>query len=411
KPPFQTNEVKAIYKKIRDNIYEFPKDVPISEEAKSLIARLLDPKPKSRPSIATVTNHAFFTSGYCPSKLDRSALETAPNFDREERLFKQERLQQQMQQQWDEQQAANAQPSKRYSDFTADLLDQMPTTPTAASRQPVQPHASGSEQHQDPMRYTHNDASTPSRQAQQQQASPASGSKLNYGDKFKIEMVDGDKVTTEIRTMSALRMRAGPDFHQFSQAHARLQKEQQQQQQQRQENQSHMSSTATGNDFSTSIPQANRTERGASSRLPVPRSRVHQSPNTPSFQQGYANEKQLQVSPPQCHVTQASKFNGHGRFLPQPLQPSSVVDSCAAPASGVAAGDKPFTITHEQEAIIRHGQHPGRLGGARRLGVATEEPANTPQSGMDDLFSPVAATPSRFSYHEEDHQQISQQRN
>ncbi|KAH7056076.1 kinase-like domain-containing protein, partial [Linnemannia elongata] len=35
KPPFQTNEVKAIYKKIRDNIYEFPKDVPISEEAKS----------------------------------------------------------------------------------------------------------------------------------------------------------------------------------------------------------------------------------------------------------------------------------------------------------------------------------------------------------------------------------------
>ncbi|KAK3809723.1 MAG: putative calcium-dependent protein kinase, partial [Linnemannia elongata] len=47
KPPFQTNEVKAIYKKIRDNIYEFPKDVPISEEAKSLIARLLDPKPST----------------------------------------------------------------------------------------------------------------------------------------------------------------------------------------------------------------------------------------------------------------------------------------------------------------------------------------------------------------------------
>jgi len=79
-------------------------------------------------------------------------------------------------------------------------------------------------QHQDPTGYTHNDASTPSRQAQQQQSSPASGSKLNYGDKFKIEMVDGDKVTTEIRTMSALRMRAGPDFHQFSQAHARLQR-------------------------------------------------------------------------------------------------------------------------------------------------------------------------------------------
>ncbi|KAF9127000.1 hypothetical protein BG015_004621, partial [Linnemannia schmuckeri] len=46
----------------------------------------------------------------------------------------------------------------------------------------------------------------------------------------------------------------------------------------------------------------------------------------------------------------------------------------------------------------------------RRLGIATEEPANTPQSGMDDLFSPVATTPSRFSYHEEDHQQSLQQR-
>ncbi|KAG0046849.1 Cell cycle serine/threonine-protein kinase cdc5/MSD2, partial [Linnemannia elongata] len=436
KPPFQTNEVKAIYKKIRDNIYEFPKDVPISEEAKSLIARLLDPKPKSRPSIATVTNHAFFTSGYCPSKLDRSALETAPNFDREERLFKQERLQQQMQQQWDEQQAANAQPSKRYSDFTADLLDQMPTTPTAASRQPVQPHASGSEQHQDPMRYTHNDASTPSRQAQQQQASPASGSKLNYGDKFKIEMVDGDKVTTEIRTMSALRMRAGPDFHQFSQAHARLQKEQQQQQQ-RQENQSHMSSTATGNDFSTSIPQANRTERGASSRLPVPRSRVHQSPNTPSFQQGYASEVDLQQQAlqPSAATPTRSSFKSPLHNVTSPRPQSSMAMGASSPnLSSLPRSSIPAQHQRQESLGTSHSPSPmnrrrssdmvsipggsafgkallDRRQGARRLGVATEEPANIPQSGMDDLFSPVATTPSRFSYHEEDHQQISQQRN
>ncbi|KAF9127001.1 Cell cycle serine/threonine-protein kinase cdc5/MSD2 [Linnemannia schmuckeri] len=346
KPPFQTNEVKAIYKKIRDNIYEFPKDVPISEEAKSLIARLLDPKPR-----------------YCPSKLDRSALETAPNFDREERLFKQERLQQQMQQQWDEQQAANAQPSKRYSDFTADMLDQMPTTPTAAGCQPVHPHASGSEQHQDPMRYTHNDASTPTRQAQQQQGSLASGNRLNYGDKFKIEMVDGDKVTTEIRTMSVPRMRAGPDFQQFSQAHARLQKEQQQQQQ-RQENQSHMSSTATGNEFSTSIPQANKTERGVSSRLPVPRSRVNLPPNTTSIQQGHTSEidPQQQLQQPSAAtptrssfkspLNNASEFNGHRRFLAQSFRPSSILNTCAAPASGVSAGNEPLAIAHEQEAIV-----------------------------------------------------------
>ncbi|KAF9131980.1 Cell cycle serine/threonine-protein kinase cdc5/MSD2 [Mortierella sp. GBA39] len=437
KPPFQTNEVKAIYKKIRDNIYEFPKDVPISEEAKSLIARLLDPKPKSRPSIATVTKHAFFTSGYCPSKLDYSALETAPNFDREERLFKQERLQQQMQQQWDEQQAVNAQPTKRYSDFTADMLDQMPTTPTAANRQPVHPHTSGSEQHQDPTRYTHNDALTPSRQAQQQQGSPASGSKLNYGDKFKIEMVDGDKVTTEIRTMSALRMRAGPDFHQFSQAHARLQKEQQQQQQ-RQENQSHMSSTATGNDFSTSIPQANRTERGASSRLPVPRSRVNQPPNTPSLQQGYASEvdPQQQVQQPSAATPTRSSFKSPLHNVASPRPQSSMAMGASSPnlsslprasipaqhqrqESQLGTSHSPSTMNRRRSSdmvSIMGGPAFGktlmdRRQEAKRLGIATEEPANTPQSGMDDIFSPVATAPSRFSYHEEDHQKTSQQRN
>src|SRR5690349_5893041 len=37
KPPFQTKDVKAIYKRIRENRYEFPPDKPISESAKDLI--------------------------------------------------------------------------------------------------------------------------------------------------------------------------------------------------------------------------------------------------------------------------------------------------------------------------------------------------------------------------------------
>ncbi|KAF9900558.1 Cell cycle serine/threonine-protein kinase cdc5/MSD2 [Linnemannia zychae] len=446
KPPFQTNEVKAIYKKIRDNIYEFPKDVPVSEEAKSLIARLLDPKPKSRPSIATVTNHAFFTSGYCPAKLDRSALETAPNFDREERLFKQDRLQQQqqqMQQQWDEQQAANAQPSKRYDDFTADMLDQMPTAPEASHQPstPVHPHASGANQQHDSTRYTHNDASSSSRQAQQHHNSPASGSRLQYGDKFKIEMVDGDKVTTEIRTMNGPRMRTAPDFAQFSQAHARIQKEQQQQQQ-RQEQQTHMSSTAAGNDFSSLIPQqaANKAERGASSRLPVPRARVNLPPNTTSFQQSHTSE--VEQPPSQQQQPLALSVTPTRNSLKSPLQniasprPQSSMGLEASPPNLSGPSRSSISAQHQrQESQLGTNHSPSPMnrrrssdmvsipGGStfgkalndrrlesKRLGIATEEPADTPQSGINDLFSSVASTPSRFPYHEEEHQRVTQQR-
>ena len=45
KPPFQTKEVKAIYKRIKDNRYGFPEGVPVSDSAKRLIMTVLDPNP------------------------------------------------------------------------------------------------------------------------------------------------------------------------------------------------------------------------------------------------------------------------------------------------------------------------------------------------------------------------------
>jgi polo-like kinase 1 len=45
KPPFQTKEVKQIYKKIRDNVYEFPNDKPLSTSAREIISALLNTKP------------------------------------------------------------------------------------------------------------------------------------------------------------------------------------------------------------------------------------------------------------------------------------------------------------------------------------------------------------------------------
>ena len=49
KPPFQTKDVKAIYKRIRENRYEFPQDRPISQSAQDLIMSILNPNPGEVP--------------------------------------------------------------------------------------------------------------------------------------------------------------------------------------------------------------------------------------------------------------------------------------------------------------------------------------------------------------------------
>ena len=38
-------DVRQTYQRIRDNIYEFPKHIVLTETAKSLIRRMLDPVP------------------------------------------------------------------------------------------------------------------------------------------------------------------------------------------------------------------------------------------------------------------------------------------------------------------------------------------------------------------------------
>lgn len=45
-PPFETDDVKATYQRIKDNSYHFPPETPISTVAKDLIQRLLAPNPR-----------------------------------------------------------------------------------------------------------------------------------------------------------------------------------------------------------------------------------------------------------------------------------------------------------------------------------------------------------------------------
>ncbi|KAJ3127555.1 Cell cycle serine/threonine-protein kinase cdc5/MSD2 [Physocladia obscura] len=78
KPPFQTKEVKAIYKKIRDNNYEFPPQISISESAKDVINALLNNKPEYRPSVEEVLQYPFFTKEPVPYSIPVSALTSIP---------------------------------------------------------------------------------------------------------------------------------------------------------------------------------------------------------------------------------------------------------------------------------------------------------------------------------------------
>ncbi|CAE6457527.1 unnamed protein product, partial [Rhizoctonia solani] len=80
KPPFQTKDVKTIYKRIRDNKYEFPPERPISPDAQNLISAILTPVPEERPSLIEILEHPFFTQGIVPSHIPISAQDVAPSF-------------------------------------------------------------------------------------------------------------------------------------------------------------------------------------------------------------------------------------------------------------------------------------------------------------------------------------------
>ncbi|KAG8741040.1 Cell cycle serine/threonine-protein kinase cdc5/MSD2 [Ceratobasidium sp. 414] len=80
KPPFQTKDVKTIYKRIRDNEYEFPPERPISPDAQNLISAILTPIPEERPTLMEILEHPFFTQGIIPSHIPVSAQDVAPSF-------------------------------------------------------------------------------------------------------------------------------------------------------------------------------------------------------------------------------------------------------------------------------------------------------------------------------------------
>ncbi|GAA5928413.1 hypothetical protein JCM10213_005729 [Rhodosporidiobolus nylandii] len=73
RPPFQTKDVKNIYRKIRDNAYTFPSDHSLSPEAIDLISWILRPIPTERPTLGDILAHPWFVTGPFPSRISPRA--------------------------------------------------------------------------------------------------------------------------------------------------------------------------------------------------------------------------------------------------------------------------------------------------------------------------------------------------
>jgi polo-like kinase 1 len=80
KPPFETQDVKSTYKRIKMNAYTFPEGAVISEAAKALITEILNTDPLKRPNLDQILAHDFFNQGTSiPKLLPTSTLACTPS--------------------------------------------------------------------------------------------------------------------------------------------------------------------------------------------------------------------------------------------------------------------------------------------------------------------------------------------
>ena len=82
KPPFETNNVKETYKRIKIGNYSFPENAIISEPAKDLIQSILVLEPQKRPKLDEILAHDFFNMGVSvPKNMPQSTLACPPSLN------------------------------------------------------------------------------------------------------------------------------------------------------------------------------------------------------------------------------------------------------------------------------------------------------------------------------------------
>jgi polo-like kinase 1 len=79
KPPYQAEDARATYRRIKANNYTFPDNVVISNEAKSLISSILVKDPSRRLTLDQIGEHAFFNRNIMPRTLPHSTLAIPPS--------------------------------------------------------------------------------------------------------------------------------------------------------------------------------------------------------------------------------------------------------------------------------------------------------------------------------------------
>ena len=82
KPPFETNNVKETYKRIKMGNYSFPENAVISEPAKDLIQSILVLDPHKRPKLDEILKHDLFNIGISiPKTMQQSTLACPPSLN------------------------------------------------------------------------------------------------------------------------------------------------------------------------------------------------------------------------------------------------------------------------------------------------------------------------------------------
>ena len=80
RPPFETPDVKSTYKKIKMCAYSFPEHIPLSDNVKNLISKILQLDPAKRPTLDDIMRHPFLNNGKgIPRYLPLSTLACPPS--------------------------------------------------------------------------------------------------------------------------------------------------------------------------------------------------------------------------------------------------------------------------------------------------------------------------------------------
>lgn len=81
KPPFETNDVKLTYTRIKTCNYSFPHSANLEDNAKKFISKMLQLDPCKRPTLEEILSDPYLDKESLPPSLPISSLACPPSSD------------------------------------------------------------------------------------------------------------------------------------------------------------------------------------------------------------------------------------------------------------------------------------------------------------------------------------------